>query len=117
MGINEMNMLSLVDMGRLQDWERILSHTREMREAATAADWDRVVVLEAERREEIARFFKAGIADYERVHVRQGIQEILESDRKLLELSQERRDERSAQILQLRRGARGRTAYRATAAG
>jgi len=112
-----MSALSLVDMARLQDWERILSQTREMREAAEAGDWDRVVLLEAERREEIARFFKAGVADYERVHVRQGIQQILESDRELLALSQRQKARRSADILQLRRGASGRSAYQATAAG
>jgi hypothetical protein len=117
MGVNEMSVLSLVDMGRLQDWESILSHTREMREAAVAGDWDQVVLLEAERRAEIARFFKAGIADYERVHVRQGIEEILESDRELLALSQQQKSRRSADILQLRRGVRGRSAYQATAAG
>jgi len=117
MGANAMSVLSLVDMGRLQDWERILSHTREMRKAAVAEDWERVVLLEAERREEIARFFRAGVADYERVHVRQGIQEILESDRQLLAMSQQQKSQRSADILQLRRGVRGRTAYQATAAG
>jgi hypothetical protein len=117
MGVNEMSALSLVDMGRLQEWERILSHTREMREAAGSGDWDRVVLLEAERREEIACFFKAGVADYERVHVRQGIQQILESDRELLALSQQQKARRSADILQLRRGATGRNAYQATAAG
>ncbi|MGA7979727.1 MAG: flagellar protein FliT [Chromatiaceae bacterium] len=112
-----MSALSLVDPTRLQDWDDILSRTREMLDAANAGDWDRVVVLEAERRNEISRFFSAGIAAYETVHVRRGIQEILESDRELLSMSQRQKRQRSADIVQLRRRASVQKAYEATAAG
>jgi hypothetical protein len=106
-----MSMLTLVDKTRLQDWDDILAHTREMLEAGTAGEWDRVVAVEAVRRDQIARFFAGGIADYEAAHVRQGIQEILESDRQLLALSQRQKDQRSVEIVQLRRRAAVQRTY------
>jgi hypothetical protein len=115
MGVKPVSTLCLVDPSRLEAWDGILSHTRAMLEAGRAGDWDRVVALEAIRRDEIARFFAGGIADYEVVHVRQGIQEILESDRKLLDISQREKTQCSAQIVQLRRRAAVQRTYGAAA--
>jgi hypothetical protein len=117
MEAEKVTALSLVDPSRLRDWDSILLRTREMLEAANAGDWDRVVDLEALRREEIAHFFAAGVAAYETARVRQGIQEILDSDRELLTMSQRQKGKRFAEVLHMRRYVAVQKAYEATAAG
>lgn len=117
MGYLDVQALKLVDTARAGEWEEILANTRGMLAAATADDWDRVVALEAERRARIKGFFAAAVAPYESAWVRDGIQEILESDRKLLAMSQDRKQDRSRRVVELRRGSAANDAYSRTAAG
>lgn len=108
---------SVVNNARRSEWDDILAWTREMLSAATAGDWDRTTRLEQERRARILRFFETAPADYEAPWVRSGIQEILQSDDRLLELCQSEKAQASAEIIDLRHGAAARQAYRQTAAG
>lgn len=111
-----MTLLSLVDKSRPVEWEGILADTRAMLEAAGSGDWDMAVRLERERRTRIARFFAERPAPHESGWVRRGIEEILESDARLLALSQETKAEAFGEIADLRRKAAANRVYERTAA-
>lgn len=83
-------------------WNRLLSLSHKMLDAAHAGEWDRVVHLEADRRQRIERFFSVGIAPDETLFVRDGIIDILEADRELLRLSQGYDSKRLANVIQFR---------------
>jgi hypothetical protein len=117
MNSQETSISRTKDIARLSDWEVLLSITRQMLAMASAGDWDCVLPLEEERRARIARFFATTVSPQEADSVREGILEILESDKRLLELSQQQRGKRSADVLQFRQKAAAQRAYAATAAG
>jgi hypothetical protein len=114
--MTDVPQLSLVDKARPAEWDGILADTRAMLEAASSGDWDSAVRLERERQTRIARFFAARPAPHESAWVRRGIEEILESDARLLALCQAGKAEASSGILGLRRKAAANRVYARTAA-
>jgi hypothetical protein len=88
---------------RVLSWDTLLRLTREMLDAGRTGDWNRVLYLEANRRERIERFFSVGIAPDETELVRDGIIEILESDLELLRLSQGYERKRPTNVIQFSR--------------
>lgn len=113
---NKKMALSLVDTNRAPEWGLILSHTREMLKAAEAADWEVVIRLERERGARLAQFFAAPPADHERTWVRSGIEEILDSDERVVALCQAGKATVSSKIVALRRQADADRAYRTAVA-
>jgi hypothetical protein len=111
-----MTLLSLVDNARSSEWEGILTDTRAMLDAATSGDWDSAMRLERERHARILRFFAVAPAPYESTWVRRGIQEILDSDARLLSLCQAGKAEAFGEIVDLRRKAAANRIYQRAAA-
>ena len=105
--------LSLVDPRRTGEWGLILTHTREMLEAARCGDWERVTALETVRREGISRFFATAVARYEAQAVKRGIEEILATDRRVLALTRNQHALARGNIVQFRRRANAHSAYEA----
>jgi len=111
-----MTRLAVVDPSRPREWDDILEGTRELLAAAKAGDWDRATRLEGERRTRIERFFAAAPAPHEAAWVRSGIEEILASDARLLELCRQGKAQAGAEVVDLRHKAAANRAYTKTAA-
>jgi hypothetical protein len=114
--VADVTQLSLVDKTRPGEWNGILADTRAMLDAARSGDWDSAVLLERERQARLAHFFAARPAPHESAWVRRGIEEILESDARLLALCQAGKAEASGGILELHRKAAANRAYERAAA-
>ena len=112
-----MSIAHIEDTSRASDWESLLLLTRDMLVTAKTGDWDSVLSFEEKRRAHIERFFATPVSAQEADAVRQGILEILDSDKRLLRLSQQQRRKRSAAVLQFRQKAAAQQAYAATATG
>lgn len=110
-----MTLLTLVDKARPVEWDGILADTRAMLEAASSGDWGSAVRLERERNARIAQFFAARPAPHEAAWVRRGIEEILESDARLLAICQVGKAEASDGIHELHRSAAANRVYARTA--
>ncbi|MFZ5620716.1 MAG: flagellar protein FliT [Pseudomonadota bacterium] len=90
--------------------DSLLSLTRELLGSAEAGDWERVTILEGERRPLIHAIFPADAAVGDDSYRRAAIREILEADRQVMDLARQQRDRLQ---LQLRDLGHGRSALRA----
>jgi len=94
--------------------ERILQLTREMYARAQAGEWEAVAVAEAERDPLIGELFgtaQDGDGGPLSDSVHEGVREILETDRRTMELLVKRRTEVADRAHELAEGERVRMAY------
>lgn len=90
--------------------DALLSLTRELLGSAQAGDWERVTILEGERRPFIHAIFPADVTVGDDSYRRAAIREILDADRQVMDLARQQRDRLQSQLRDL---GHGRSALRA----
>ncbi|WJW74580.1 flagellar protein FliT [Thiohalobacter sp. IOR34] len=100
----------------MAELDSLLVLTRDLRAAAEAGDWERVVTLEAERGLCIERLFAELPAGNE-PQLRQAILEIQSSDQEVMRLAQARRQWLGEQLQTIARGRSAVSAYRTNGGG
>lgn len=76
-----------------QQWNQILDLTQQMHDLAVEHEWQKVVEMESARGVQLAAFFENKVSVEDTAEIAKGIQQILESDRKLTESSQQAQHE------------------------
>jgi len=92
--------------------DALLSLTQALLGSAKAGDWERVTVLESERRPLIyAAFAAGGVAVGDNPDRQAVIREILDADRQVMDLARQQRDDLQSQLRDLGYGKSALRAY------
>lgn len=98
---------------RSAELQGIVAMTRTMLAKAQAGEWAQVMRMELERQERVQAFFAIEVPEEENERVAQAIREILEMDRRMIDLGHQGQDALSRKINDLQAGRRAKQAYSA----
>lgn len=106
-----------VAAGCRAEWTGIRWVSRRLLESVRDKDWQSAAELQAQRDRMVRNFFQSPVSGLEAEFVRQGILEILESDKECMDLIGEEKRTAGAKIYNLQSGRRARKAYAETRNG
>ncbi len=94
-----------------REWSLIMSMTQQMREAAEAGEWAKLLDLEPKRRALLGDFFSRPVDPENIFKVQENIKTIMRLDKIITEASQARRDELSAEQADVNHSRKAQKAY------
>ena len=87
-----------------EEWATIMTVTYSMQEYARQGEWDMVIEMEKSRQEKLALFFDRSVRQHERPGIAEGIHELLNIDKEIMELSKANMNELSRQMRDMQTG-------------
>lgn len=93
------------------DWQQIVAMSQQILASAQAADWGMVSSLEPQRRQLMEAFFAHQVGATEAAQVADGIRQVLDIDRDVMNLCQQAKDGLESQKTQLTQRRRADAAY------
>ncbi len=97
---------------RQHQWQNILQMTEQLQQLSASENWSAMIKLESCRKQKLDSFFATPVSETEAAAVAMGIQQILESDQRLVQAGRKQQKEATCAVQKLCVSKKAVKAYR-----